>query len=1693
MFLLLRNTFLGVLCLLGMHLAAQNVSISTLPATQLPTCGAPGTFRVVVHNLTGATLTGISIVPEMPAGVQYVPGSVSGGFTEANISQLDSVTFNGVNLLPGQRDTIFWQARAVCNAVPGAVIDRINVYHSQGLDVNFSTPYQILRPSLSIQSISNASYTGAIGSQFQRCVTVVNGGFGPLSQLSLNVNSDPASLQTTNFTLFANGTPLVPTVVGSNLTVQLGPTHIQQVGDGDTLLEQNESMTICFNVRILECTQLNSTITASWGCGGSTCESQSSTANVTVPTLVPNITTTRTFTENRCYGNGAPSIIRIALFNAGSGPARNVDVDVWQGEPSGPSNGYISRLDTNNMVLRSSISGVSQIAAFSVESQNASTGNYACLGNPPLRRVRVRIPLLRPGERDTLVIEQYACCKTWCASGPTEVSRSFYQVDYQDQCLSNSYLIPAVNITGHNFGRVLSFTNAGLTDIPQGDTALYTVEHSDFRFFNINPGAYAWVDLVAPPGLIILSTPGSVFFRDVQGDLWNPTSIIRNGDTVRAFFNLNPPAVFALEKAELVFRATNDCSTGPCSSGPKLVQYTLYQKADPTCGCDIVIGCHSFTINTHCGICPATCTNGGMIFMSFDAYRENYGLPDNDNNGLPDASGSIDRTRVRTQHLMLRDTLYTRFLGVVQNTAANPTWSEAFASSTITRGNALTPVSYSARIYDASTGLQYTCPLAAPTVTNVGGNTRRFRYNLNVAALAASLPPGFVYEVNDSVEVVARYVFSANPGSIVEAQTITNQFATQTAGGALVAGCDNYSGAFVLVGYYYTSWGPDEVQATGCANITISENYYLSIGNCCNNYAGGNIFDFEYRHWGIPGIGRFIVPTGYTYVSSTMNYVRTAGTIATNSTTLPITPSSINGDTINFNMANMFTSNGGTFVLSDDGYHGTINVVLRPTCLVTPDVKRPIRYTWLFNPITGLTGTGSVAANASRIDTVSYEAATLSINPVLPTASGLGANVSWDVTIENNSNLAAANNAWFALVSPSGLITPTSVVRLPTNTPVSPVGGIYQFGTLLQDSSRTFRITASYSNCAEDSLRVVAGWDCIGYPASLASYPCQTASEWLYIEPQPAVLQATMNLDPGPFEVCDSMEVEVNVVSAQISSVRDIQVQVTLPLSGGLTYGAGSAELRYPDLAPYGAVGNPTIAGNQLTWQINNISPVIATRNLPGIINPDSNRFTLRFTLYTDCNLISGDRLRVRVSGLQGCNSPVTPVLLLSNPININGVVQPYATQVAAQATGNTTCPETKAITLNIVNSGALLSTLGDSVFVSFGPGFSYAGGFVGQLNPPSNATPRVISGAAGLGLVWDMPTGLAAGDTMRFTFNVLVGDAAPCGADLATVQTITNQGLFCARTGNNCITSLQTGSTVLNLNVSRPDLNFFGFSSTIQPIAGGNDFDYSGSIQNTGLPVAAGTSTEVRFYCDGDNSGGYSPGDALLGNYSTTAGIPTGGSHAFSGSILIPSASCPLSSMVYALITPNSAAGFCLCDTAFANTNAVLPVEWVQVDAEPLAQSNRVYWEATLSQDHDHFVVEKLIDTDWRAISDPIRARQSAYQWLDQAPAATERYRIRATDQNGAVAHSRQVEVVRDMAVMGIQVYPNPATKLVTLEAPAGTRYTLVSALGMVLRKGEIDASGLRALDIADLAAGVYLLEFRQNGRQTSQRLVVE
>jgi hypothetical protein len=102
------------------------------------------------------------------------------------------------------------------------------------------------------------------------------------------------------------------------------------------------------------------------------------------------------------------------------------------------------------------------------------------------------------------------------------------------------------------------------------------------------------------------------------------------------------------------------------------------------------------------------------------------------------------------------------------------------------------------------------------------------------------------------------------------------------------------------------------------------------------------------------------VPPGYTYISARFNQLRTAGTLASNTsawqTVVQVDP---NADTLVFDVEPYFQGYGGTIPLSDDGFHGKLEVTIQPSCEVTPTISQGIQYDWTFDPSSYLTGPGS--------------------------------------------------------------------------------------------------------------------------------------------------------------------------------------------------------------------------------------------------------------------------------------------------------------------------------------------------------------------------------------------------------------------------------------------------------------------------------------------------------------------------------------------------------------------------------------------------------------------------------------------------------------------------------------------------------------------------------------------------------------
>lgn len=1676
-----------LLCFLCLTLkpAAQTVNITSISSDLTP-CSQSEVFSVSLQNLGTDTLTAYNVFLGLAPGIQYIGGSVSGpGIALSSNPAPDSVFLSGDTLFPFQSITFTYEAEATCSATDsGVVFNFIRVNHSLGADSINGAPFSILRPSLAIQSITPSSVTDSLGASYNRCVTLINGGFGALQDFYVAILVDTNTLGYSNFTLAANGASLTPVYMGDSIRFYFDGSHISQSGNLDSLLQQNETLEFCYDVLIKTCGGIGSEIHAFWGCNGEICESQFQAANTIVDILPPLLAVTVSRVHDRCYGDTVPTVGKIIVKNNGAGPARSVVILVKN------YNGYLARLDTSTIRwVNSTGTSIPQTPTYVQTVTN--TGNATCLGATSVRSFEVTIPEIAAGEIDTLIFDVYNCCKTWCNTSPFIVDRTDYQMTYTGRCDTTVYSIPNTVVIGNNYGRVVSQAVSGPSDLLPGDTATYCIEHSNFRFYNVNPGAYATAEVILPSALAYTNIAGDFFFEDPQGDTWQPSSVQVSGDTVRGIFNFPVSSGVTLEKVDLKIRLVADCNGGPCSGGPSTLYYNLYETADTSCSCRALISCFNWDVNIHCGTGgTCNCNDGGMIFQNFEVYRTNLGQPDNNEDGLPDATGTIDSTQVRMNYAMFGDTLTTIFHGLVDTVTANPFFTQGYAVSVIEGGDHLTPISYSMDIYDLSASSVYSCNLTAPTITPLAGDVREFTYAFDTAQLSSCLPPNYVFDEGDSVVLTANYKVTGNIQGAVRSEGLSNYFGLINTTSGDTASCDSFGGAFVLVGYYYTNCCFNRWYSSYCNQLTISQNYYLSIGNCCANYTGGNIFTNEFRYWGGMKSVEIVVPYGYTFVSATLEHRRTSGTQGSTTINTPLSAAAFNGDTVLVNLDSTWITRNGPIPLGDDGHLGIVRVTLEPGCQAADNHDR-IYFIYEFDPIPALTGPGAYPVRRSSYDSLKHRKADLDLSPLLPLVSGIGATVDWEFSITNNSNSFISNNSWFSFVSPSGQIVPVTVEDTVSNTVLIPVNGIYQVGDIDPDSVRIFRMSATYGSCDLDSILLLTGWDCAGYPTAAGPTKCVMDSAYLKVEPQPSQLQANLSIPAGPFDICDSIPVQLDIVSSQVADVQNSQVDFYLPLNGGLTYQAGSAVMEYPTGGGYIPIPNPVVTGTQLTWDINAINALIAANDLPGAIQPDSNFFSIQFVLETNCNFISGDRFLVEAGGDRPCGDPLAPIRQFSDAIEINGVNQPYTTNVAATVNENSSCPMNQSMDVILINTGAGTTSIGDSIYVDLNPGYSYTGNFVGGVNAPVPNAPGIQVFASGTRLSWPMPAGLAPGDSVAFTFDLDIASTVGCGNDLATISSVFNTNLFCARTGMNCSAGAQTGSSVLSIPISRPDLSFSSFSATRNQITGGWEYFYSGALLNSGAAIPGGSNTEINFFCDTDMSGGYSVGDSLLGTYTTTLTIPNGGTVPFNGLINYNNSACADSTGIFAVVFPDPVGGYCLCDTAEANTNVILPVNAVRLNGEAVEQGNLLTWEIQTPQDFSHFLVEREAGNTWQVISNSIGGQGPSFSFLDLAPGLEETYRVRAEDQNGQIIYSNAV-ILKGQGLFECQLYPNPAGNSVTVGGPEGTQFRVMDLLGNTLQRGELVHEPV-LVNLKELSNGIYLVEFEFGGQKQVKKLVVE
>ncbi|MDQ3072344.1 MAG: hypothetical protein M3Q97_03645, partial [Bacteroidota bacterium] len=1279
-----------LLCLVPAWAGAQATAGFTfvLP-TKLSACGLPQDVVVKVYNKSAVdTLFPYSLTLALPTGVFYEKSSVKNA-SESNVSKLSRPVFTIGKIKP--RDTLSVTVKVFtdCSIIAyinsgGSVRNLARLDHSNGADSLLSGTYNVAQPSLSITSVSNQVFSGNVGDTFSRNITLTNSGSGPLRSFTLNIIV-PSGLRVDSIgrkTKITNGDTVIAKFTGAD---------IKKIGNGDSVLNQNEKIQLRVYYTIKSCVGLTSKYIAVWGCSNKNCASFSSSGNVLLSNKLPKLTFVANATQSTCYDTSTANLQTLTVTNTGAGPALEVFLDIYftTNPGAGTYPYYYSSLDTSGVTIKYN-SGAAVKATFDAV---AAGYDYGCLKNKPVALFRIKLSEIKPGDKVVVSFNVVNCCLD-----KGYINGWGYEGTYKSQCLTTVYNIAP------GWGRVYTYQLFGAhvantTDLIVGDTITYNLTNN-YTYNRLLPGAgnhtiqYVFY---LPPGVKI-STKSIVLYNNTSAIRFSPDSVTVSGkNVVTVTFGMPPPSGFDFNYSRLEMRMYTDTSNKAAKCGDIYnMKMTVYYQPRIGCNCISELYSNNYGLKFNC----PNPDKVGLINNSLQLRRTSYGKPDNNDDGLADATGSLDFTKIQTGRAMYGDTVSLSFSGKVKTDSNHTSWTYAFANLKFSE-NVYGVIGTAITIKDSSASKTYSGK-KIPYSTSAGW--MNFLFNPDTLRYyGASLPSGFTFQNNDSVRIEIKFVVKQNTQSVKYTSLQNYFYFSDTVTPVKLEDryyVRNFPAAMTTIGYYFTSWGANYYSYDGCGDASFSESFYLSIGNCCANYGGGNLFPYEFRNWAHLADFKIKPPQGYVFKGAAMYYYRTAGTgkIKTHTKT-GFKPYTTTSDTLVFSADSLFTPYGGNFPLPDDGFHGTFIGYFTPGCDVATGQYDPVHYSHSYRQSAFLAP--STKGPYKGTDYAYYTKPATSILPALKTVNVLADTFSWTVYAVNLSNSSLIKSAWFAPVNAGGKIIIDSIYNSANNRRLKEVNGIYRIDTLAPNKTYSFRIRAQMNNCIEDSIRLVFGWNCPAFPDSLGTNTCPVYETYLNALPIQPSLQISLVSAADSIYLCDTGSYTIEIENVNNGVAKDAEMYIYIP--EGIKLVQSANKLHYPATATPVAIGaadslNPYV----YRFTLSDHSTSIAADGLPGIYDTSKNKARISFRLVSDCQFISGTWVDFSASPIDACGKKIMTAFAPGKSLKIIGAREPYATRIRLKMPSTlAACPGTpQNMRVSIVNTGIVKTDSTDFIYL---------------------------------------------------------------------------------------------------------------------------------------------------------------------------------------------------------------------------------------------------------------------------------------------------------------------------------------------------------------------------------------------------------
>ncbi|MFK7968738.1 MAG: SdrD B-like domain-containing protein [Bacteroidia bacterium] len=1338
-------------------------------------------------------------------------------------------------------------------------------------------------------------------------------------------------------------------------------------------------MTLSYQMTVQGCGVNNAIATypyAGWGCGTDLCQHDAVAAYVTLPAIEPNLDYTVTDTMSACYGAGeAPDTIWVTIANNGAGPAHNVYLDfrVYDDDFMGFD------LDAITYVLKSN--GNSQNFTPSVQYWPIRN-TYNCATQFDTWRPGIRLyngmrgtfPGTIPAG-DTLQVQflVYKCCTETCVDN-TIYNRFRYGYS-RVQTLRYTNLCGTNPVNAQPRSKVREFLFSPTYYAPrtffQGSGTQYA--YIDWANFWINDlpldeqTGYFELALKVPDCVDRAGTVSDIKWINYNNREIPYNTVISRNDSlyIRWEFNLNALDRFNARNSRIQIPLQADCSEAPCTDNVLAYSFSLIPSTNCN-GCSMELACYEGEVVTNC---QATCE--GLQYLDYTFQRTSLGILDLDDNGCPDNDNfcdgtgfvyfaPVDSSGLRRDKAVDGDTVVSALKAVVQKTSLQ-NWAYLYIEDSLDT-QAFLPISSSLKVKRGNT--VYNCGSIGQFQTQDG-----YQYDLSLPTIGNCLSlPGGTFMHGDSIFFVAKYRIANTISRDFEAYFTKNKGYLSDRGNPTPIFQYVCNDALSMMGLVAVSldhccgwrfvWDSCESK-----NDFRNTSFSIAGGNLANNY-----FPFEYRTLGWPSRATYTLPPGWNFDSADLTIFRTRGS-GRAVRMLPrervvTTTNTLNADgtmTMEFDFqasANqgIWARNGGTLFYSDDGFRPEFRVFISPGCDAATDwnslndgpSNRDYDPKFYYARPDGSESFSNLVNRNRSI--VVYNPPNIVANSPNQSLRGKTATVKWDFALTNLSVTSPAEFAWVKIVSPSGQTG--TVVRELTDHMGTVIpqdfSGYYRLGRIGKNEAMSLSLRADYLSCDKDSLLVLFGWDCKGYPTTTLDPDCADTLA-LYVTPSKAGVSSAITpmastpSDPSgtiaglwgkdSVSMCTGFPVEVTISSNDEGAVFDPIFVLNNTLNNGfpgLSFVSGSGYIEYPiGTTPRAfsvTANNDLVAQNgqpQFSFKLNAIDP--ATFNtlgpLYGVDSVVSNKHQaiIRFSFEPNCDFGGGDVFRGRVLGKAKCGATASgsTAYATSAPLPIEGAVAPYATFISLGFTSNTqqACGQsTNEIRATITKIGTNPTGFFDEIeFVL--PPFVKADIFTTPptcYSSPVCPSPIVIdnplpNGGTSISLFLG-PTNLGNGDQMEIGLTFSLDDTLSCGLQGLPIEVRSKVPSNIDCNGTPCFDfKVISGRSEIKVNVEKPSGIITNAQATVScPSGSGEQAQVQVDVLNTSL--VAMTDAEVEIWYDANNNNQVDAADNRLTVLTLPSGVASAQTGSFTGNITFPqaNAACRLLSVLRG----------CLCDT---------------------------------------------------------------------------------------------------------------------------------------------------------------------------------